>query len=53
MTRRRVDIQRREFIALLAGLAAWSPAARTQQPTIPLVEILNGGTLAMLARHGT
>jgi hypothetical protein len=35
--------KRREFTTLLGG---------AQQPTIPLVGILNGGTLAMLARHG-
>jgi hypothetical protein len=34
--------------------AALRRAARggAQQPTMPLVEILNGGTLSMLARHG-
>jgi putative ABC transport system substrate-binding protein len=43
------DMRRREFMAALAGAAAWSLAARAQQPGVPVIGYLGSETPELYA----
>jgi putative ABC transport system substrate-binding protein len=46
-------MRRREFIGGLTGAAAWAFVARAQQPALPVIGILSGGSADLFAPLGT